>query len=313
MIDAATQFYDFAVLNDQLSDAMVAQCLIAFGLHDIGAFRAAEEHLRYVLARYSRSDGTRDAQRYLFNYRALALSWLASVEWRTGRHDDAARTAALAVAEAGHHVPSLFVALSHAACPIALDRSDWRAATRYIDEINRHCGHHIRWRRWADALSAILAIQRDNAREALYRLDDLLSDKGIQFPGQHFWYAVKLIDAHLAFGHDARAGFLADILTDDIREREEYWLLPEVNRVMSAVGGGPSSLSEFGQVLELEERQVMLLDDIGFAVRSCAATGLAALQALRAGSLRRDARTVDSWSATLFAYPRSGSARQRVA
>jgi hypothetical protein len=311
MIDAATLFHDFAVVNDRSSDSMVAECLIAFGLHDIGAFRAAEVHLRRVLAHYARSASARDAQRYLFNYRALALCWLASVEWRTGRSDEAARTAALAVAEAGHHVPTLFVTLSHAACPIALERSDWPTATRCIDEINRHCGHHIRWRRWADALSAILAIRCDRSRQALNRLDELLGEKGVQFPGQHFWYCLELIDGHLAFGHADRAELLTRSLHQELRDREEYWLLPEVIRVTGAVAGKNSCFSDFNQTLELVKLQNALCADfrLGFHVEG----HTTAEEASRTSAQRRDGRGADSWSSTLLAYPRSDPARQRRA
>ncbi|WP_159104030.1 winged helix-turn-helix domain-containing protein [Rhodopseudomonas sp. B29] len=313
LIDAATQFYDFAVLNDQLPDAMVAESLIAFGLHDIGAFSAAEDRLRDVLQRYSPSDGVRDSQRYLFNYYALSLGWLASVEWRTGRPDDAAKTAALAVAEAGHHVPSLFVVLSHAACPIALDGSDWQAAARYIEEIYRHCGHHMRWRRWADALSAILAIRRDNASEALDKLEDALSDTGNQFPGQHFWYALQLIEAHLTFGHAARAELLTRNLCDRIRDREEYWLVPEVDRILSGPASQTAQCSGTDRKSRLARLQESLWADVGAMMSSRTAPACVAWDALPGGTHRLGSIAMDSWSSKLLAYPRSDHARQRIA
>jgi predicted ATPase/DNA-binding winged helix-turn-helix (wHTH) protein len=307
MIDAATQFYDFAVINNQISDAMVAECLTAFGLHDIGAFRVAEKHLLYVLARYSKADGIRDAQRYLFNYRALALSWLASVQWKTGRPGDAAKTVALAVAEAGHHVPSLFVTLSHAACPIALERSDWATAIHQIEQINRHCGHHIRWRHWADALSAILAIRRDRSEEALDRLDDLLSEKGNQFPGQHFWYRLELINGHLSFNHSARAESLTRSLLADLCDREEFWLLPEVVRALGAVGGEEMFDAGFSDALDLARRQYALYCDLRLGDF---AFGREKKQVAQIGADKLCA--TDSWSSALFAYSRSNEPQQRM-
>jgi predicted ATPase/DNA-binding winged helix-turn-helix (wHTH) protein len=298
MIDAAKRFYDFAIINDQISDSIVAECLIAFGLHDIGAFRAAEDHLHHVLSRYSKADGVQDSQRYLFNYRALALSWLASVEWRTGRTEAAAKTASLAVAEARHHVPSLFVALSHAACPIALDRSDWTAATRYIDEINHHCGHHIRWRRWADALSAILAIRSKRSREALDRLDDLLGEKGNQFPGQHAWYVLELIEAHITFDRKAYAARSTLALLRELREREEYWLLPDVVRVLGNVDVEMDGHERhFGEIMEIAGQQNALYVEFGVGAHLLDRSARRRIT----GATASGARPADSWSFTLFA------------
>ena len=306
MIKAATQFYDFAVANDQASDAKIAECLIAFGLHDIGAFRAAEKHLRHLLVQYTGSDAVRDSQRYLFNYRALALSWLASVEWKTGRREQAAETAELAIAEAGHHVPSLFVALSHAACPIALERSDWTTASRFIDEINLHCGHHVRWRRWADALSAILAIRSDRSRVALEKLEDLLSERGAQFPGQHFWYRLELIGAHGSFGCAERAEALTRDLLDDIKEREEFWLLPEVIRALGSVGRDDAVIADMGGSLDLARRQRALYADLKLGAYTFDHQ-LPVDQILRRE--KGDRQAADSWYSTLFAYARSDAMR----
>jgi predicted ATPase/DNA-binding winged helix-turn-helix (wHTH) protein len=301
IIEAARHFYDFAIVNDRVADSLVAQSLLAFGLHDLGAPVAAEHHLHHVLMHYQRAESVLDTQRYLFNYRALALSWLASVEWQTGRIERASKTAALAIAEAGDHVPSLFVILSHSAGPIAVERSDWRTATRYIDEINRQCGHHIRWRRWADALSAILAIRVDRSGAALDRLDDLLSNKGNQFPGQHCWYVLQLIRGHLERGRPNRAGLLMKFLLNEVREREEYWLLSEIIRLRGEIDAGPDADVRFLETLQLAKEQTD---------RISAARG--ARRAFGRWIHIAGARGTDSWSSPLIALPRSVDAEPEI-
>jgi hypothetical protein len=314
MLNAAKQFYDFAVVNDRLSDSFVAECLVAFGLHDLGAFGAAQDHLLHVLAHYPRSNSVLDTQQYLFNYRALALSWLASAEWRTGRGHEAAKTIGLAVAEAGDHVPSMFVALSHFACPIALDQCDWATATLHIDEIYRQCGHHVRWRRWADALSAILAFRTDRSLKALDRLDGLLGERGNQFPGQHFWYWLELIKGHVEFGNWDRARSLAVLLIQALREREEYWLLPDIICVKGTIDAelDPTGAdANFIEALELSSRQGALISEVLVTVdRAAGATRRApegtvettAKSAFRKQRLGPEIRRRDSWSSKLVAY-----------
>jgi hypothetical protein len=104
-------------------------------------------------------------------------------------------------------------------------------------------------------------------------------------------------------------------LHQDIREREEYWLLPEVIRVSGAVGDENSCFSDFGQALELAKLQNVLYADFRLGVHLDGRTPAGSIveKASRTSEYRRDARAADSWSSTLLAYPRSNSARQRVA
>jgi len=269
-LEAARKFYEIAIANARPIDALIGECMLACGFEALGKFAAAEHHLRKVLEYYPRGGLAEIKEHYLLNHRVVALRFLASIEWLTGRINDAAKTAALAVEEAENHIPSLFIALSRCACVVSIERADWTAAARYTDELYRRCGHHANWRLWADALNAILAIRVNQSETALTRLDAILSDPGAyQAPGTHAWYRLALIMGYLQFQQRERANSLLTTLIRESRERGDCWLLPEMLRIKAIIDlhDDPESAEAlFREGIRLAREQGALLSELYIVV-----------------------------------------------
>ena len=171
---AARRFHEVANANGRTTDTLIGRFLVGSCLHTIGDQRAAETHFRYGLERYDAKACAADRMRYPHNHRAFALRFLGCIEWLTGRLDAAAETANRAVLEAGDHLPSLFFVLINCSAVVAIERRDWSAAAHYIDVLYRRCGHHARWRVWADALAAILSIAVHRSRMSLSPLESIM-------------------------------------------------------------------------------------------------------------------------------------------
>jgi predicted ATPase/DNA-binding winged helix-turn-helix (wHTH) protein len=229
---AARRFHEVANANDRTTDTLVGRFLIGSCLHTIGDQRTAETHFRYGLERYDAKACAADTMRYPHNHRAFALRFLGCIEWLTGRLDAAAETANRAVLEAGDHLPSLFFVLINCSAVVAIERNDWSAAAHYIDVLYRRCGHHARWRVWADALNAILSIAVDRSRVALSRLEDIMMGPDrYQFPAEYIWFSVHFIKAYMAFDMTEQASVYANNSVGHYRQRGEYWLMPELLRL----------------------------------------------------------------------------------
>jgi predicted ATPase/DNA-binding winged helix-turn-helix (wHTH) protein len=265
----ARKFHQTATKNGRRTDVLVGECLMAAGLHALGDLAAAEPYLRNVLKNFSREEQANLAERYPVDHRVVAMRFLASIEWLTGRVASAARTASLAVMEAEDHAPSLFVALSQCACPIAIDRGDWLVASQYINHFYRHCGHHALWRSWGAAASAILDIRSNHSPIALDKLATVLTDtKGYPAPGKHAWYRLQLIKGYLQFGQSTQARSLLVSLIHEAREQEEYWFLPEMlhlKGMIDAADDPADAEANFREAFALARKQGALMLELNVA------------------------------------------------
>jgi predicted ATPase/DNA-binding winged helix-turn-helix (wHTH) protein len=226
---AAERFRAVATCRGRPEDAIMSRCMIAANQFALGEFAVAEDHLRFVLDHYPPERRTVDIQQYLFDHRAIALRFLAWIEWLSGRLADGLASAERAIAEAGDHLPTLFLVLTHCSGPIAIEGARWEVAARYIDQLYRRCGHHPRWRLWADTLNDILAIHADRSQAALQRLDAFLGEgEGFQLLTHHSWYFLQLVKGHMAFGHRERARALLGRLLAPGEGARDGWLGSEL-------------------------------------------------------------------------------------
>jgi len=228
-LELSREFHAAAYELGDVAAVEVARCMIGCALHDMAEYDEARRHLAHVLEAYEASRSVEDAMRYGLNHRVLALCALGSIEFHQGRDDDAKAFFERAIAEAGEHLPSLFVALSHLTCRIAIGRCDWAMARQGIEEMRTRFGHHARWQSWIDTLAAVVEVRANGSREALAWLEANLGDgKWRSLPNRLIWAAVALVRCHSDLGNLRQAFHLADALLDDFKERGSRYLVEEV-------------------------------------------------------------------------------------
>ena len=267
---AALRFHDVAAAAGRTDDAVMSRAMIAAGQFALGEFAVAEDHLRFVLEHYPPERRAVDVQQYVFDHRAVALRFLAWIEWLSGRMVQGLSTVERAVAEAGDHLPTLFLVLTHCAGPIAIDSTHWTTAAGYIDQLYRRCGHNPRWRLWTDTLNDILAIHADRSIAALQRLDAFLGEgEGFQLITQHPWYFLQLIKGQMAFGDRERARLLLARLLAHVEAAEEGWLKAELTALEACLEGDldpQRSTASFREAIAIAHRQGAVLMELGAAV-----------------------------------------------
>lgn len=225
---AAQSFRDLARSRGEANDAMVGECLVGCAVFALGDLPTAKKHFEHMLAHYPPSASVADAQRFVFNQRTVALKFLAQIEHLVGEQEKAWTMAEHAALEAGDHLPSFFLALSHGSCMIAIDRGDWTALHRSIEDLTDSCAANPRWQHWIDVYAAVREIHVERSSAALERLSELLAEAAYPLPGDHVWCRLQLVKAHAACGDIDSASALIGPLLQDAREREELWLLPDL-------------------------------------------------------------------------------------
>ncbi len=283
---AALRFHDVATLAGRTDDATMSRAMIAASQFGLGEFAVAEDHLRFVIAHYPPERRTIDLQDYVFDHRAVAYRFLAWIEWLSGRMTESLSTVERGIAEAGDHLPSLFLVLSHCAAPIAIESTDWTAAAGYIDQLYRRCGHHPRWRLWTDTLNDILAVHAHGSLAALQRLDAFLGEgEGFAMLTHHPWYFLQLIRGQMATGDRERARVLLARLVAHTDTSEEGWLKAELIALGACLDHDqdpPRSTAGFRRAIEVAQGQGAALTALGAAVGQ--------LRYARRGPARRDAK-----------------------
>lgn len=254
----AHQFSDFAATHDRTIEVLIGQSLAGNCLHTLGERDEAERLLRDMLARYPSGSRATEIQLYLLDPCMVSRIHLALIEWAKGDQEAASATMALAVADAGDHVPSLFTVLAWCACVIVINREDWITAERYIHELIQHARHHPLWRSWADALHAIYDIRVNRSEVALARLNDTMAaPNGPLHPSHHPWYRIQRIRALMQFGRSTNARPLLELYIATAREREEFWFLPEMlwqKGILERDSDPTQADASFSQALDLARR-----------------------------------------------------------
>ncbi|WP_166454834.1 ATP-binding protein [Duganella aquatilis] len=142
--------------------------LIATALHYLGDQQSAHRHLKVMLSRYVAPVQRSHIARFQLDQRAAALGTLANVRWIQGFPDQALLAAedALSGARDSDHALSLFNALAHAACPIALYLGDYKQAERLLEELFEHLARHALtvWSALWRCLRGMLLVQGGEVR-----------------------------------------------------------------------------------------------------------------------------------------------------
>ncbi|SIO58027.1 Predicted ATPase [Bradyrhizobium erythrophlei] len=264
----ATRHHDLAVRHGRSEDVVMSRCMIAAAHHGLGEFHRASEHLQFMLANYPAERRSADVQR-LFDMRTVALGFVARIEFSSGRISSSQSIAEQALAEAGDHVPSVFLVLSHIASPIAIDCMDWASAEKYIERLYEQCGHQAWWRIWADTLNDIFAVHAGQSEEALRRLDSfIVEDGGFRQLAHHCWFYLQVVKGHMAFGNHERARGLLTRLLAHVDACEDFWLKSELLTLEACLTAklDPERAAEgFRNAIRLARAQGAALFELGAA------------------------------------------------
>jgi predicted ATPase/DNA-binding winged helix-turn-helix (wHTH) protein len=160
----AKKFRAVAVGKGDEADRLSGDRLTATALYYLGDPTEARSGLDRMLRQYVAPVRAAHIARFQFDQRVAARSTLSNILWLQGCPDQAVRTAQSAVedARATDHALSLFNALGHAACPIALYVGDLAAAESLLAMLLDHLAKRAltAWNALGHCLQGMLLIKR---------------------------------------------------------------------------------------------------------------------------------------------------------
>jgi predicted ATPase/DNA-binding winged helix-turn-helix (wHTH) protein len=258
-LQAGIRMSALARARDRETDAVMGDVLQSNALHVLGRHVEAEALARRASLNFPGSARAEATARYHFDPLTASLTVLASIEHARGRVETATATAERAVAEAValEHAPSQFLALSHAACPIALMREDWDRADRYLAQLRPICEIASGWKLWLDGFEAARLALSDRTPKAIDRLDDFVQQNFLERSNAYCaWFKLQLIRRLIEQGKTDRARALVVRLLDELQESQEDWLAPEALTLSGMLAGDAASAARaFERALSLSQAQ----------------------------------------------------------
>jgi predicted ATPase len=241
--------------------------MIGVSQHYLGDLTNARRHLEHVLVGYITPDQTSYIVRLNIDQRIVMSGYLARVLWLRGFPDQAMRTAHGTVEDtrAGNHTISSCMALTHAACPLALLTGDLAAAEHYSTMLLDHSTRHALtlWRACGRSFQGVLVIRRGDVITGLRLLRAGFDEIG-KAGSTHIFRLIVFLTAE-ALGHAGQnAEGLAAIEEAFSRSErtEEYWATAELMRakgelllLQGAPGAAAAAEDHFRQALDGARQQ----------------------------------------------------------
>jgi predicted ATPase len=233
----AQRFCTLATDRPDPNEGLIADRLIGVSQHFLGDQVRACGHTERMLTNFApAARASHYATRFQWDQRVAARTFLARILWLQGSPDQAMRTAASAVddARATNHAISMFFALSHGVCLIALWVGDLTAAERYVGMLLDHSTRHAlpAWGAVGLCYQGVLLIGRGDISGGLRLLRTGLDEAGEGlYVVNHVMFLGKMAEAL------GRAGRIADALATMERaierseHNEERWLIAELLRI----------------------------------------------------------------------------------
>lgn len=239
-------------------DAVMGDLLQANALYVMGQHARAEVIGREAIARLDAEARRITAERYHFDGLIVALANLAMTELATGRTDQAMHTArhALDSALAGGQIPSVFFALTHAACPVAIAGGDFVWADACLDLLRQVCTGAPGWQLWFDGFEATRHAVEQPTAASVARL--------AAFVGRNFlvrsnnfcgWFRMNLARVLLVSGAVAQARECALRLVEELEQSGEFWLLPTLLTLLGAASAMPLAAEFLAEAIRVGEAQ----------------------------------------------------------
>jgi predicted ATPase/DNA-binding winged helix-turn-helix (wHTH) protein len=262
----ARRFRSVAAKKGDSADQLSCDRLLATAQHYLGDQTRARRQLDRTISQYVIPVDSSHIGRFQFDQRVAARSTLSHILWLQGFPDQAVHTAqgALDAAQATGHALSLYNALGHAACPVALYIGDWVAADRLLAMLLDHLAKHglTVWNALSRCLQGTLLVKRgDAAGVPLLRsaIDEL---REMRFGLRYSSYLGALAQGLGAAGQLTEAHKVIEEALDWCEGSEERWYFAELLRTkgeLFQLEGSATSVNtaedNYLQALECARRQ----------------------------------------------------------
>ena len=219
----AQRFRNLAANQLDPADLLIGDRMIGTSLHCLGKQAEARRHIQHMLDQYVIPDQRSYLIRFQFDQQVLAYVFLARVLWLQGLPEQAVQAATTSVERAGEieHPLSTCIALTDAACPIALLIGNLTTAERYMLMLLELSARRslATWNALARSFKGTILIQQGDVMAGLrllYTARDELTETG-------FFQRNRALLGRLAEGF-GRAGQPAQGLMtiDEVLTRSEH-------------------------------------------------------------------------------------------
>ena len=264
-LEIAEKVKDIATSSGNPANSLLSDRLVGISLFYLGDHTNARRHLEFVLDRYGVLNRS-DIIRFQFDQRIVARTALSRILWAQGYPDQAARMvdALIEAASATDHATSLSLALSQAACPVALLTGDLPAAERFIAMLE-HATRDTKdiWQAWCVCFKGMLLIARGSVREALRLLHNALDDLPDEaFHMRYIGAYTDMAAAHGCVGEISTGLTIIEHTLARCEQDEAGWCMPEVLRVKGELlrlnGDAGAAEACFQRSLDWARRQDVL-------------------------------------------------------
>ncbi|MEJ0015886.1 MAG: winged helix-turn-helix domain-containing protein [Acetobacteraceae bacterium] len=274
-------------------DLAIGDRMAGISLHFLGEQAAARQHLESVLRRRYEAAPRSRMIRLQYDQKLAARAYLPRILWLQGFPDQAMRAAHRVVRDAlaDGHALSICLALSQAACSVALLAGDVAAADRFVAMLRERAAAYALdlWRAEGRCHEGILRVMRGDVAVGLRMFragaDELLdTNTGMNHAG----FLIGMAGALIVAGDCTQALVLVSGMLARSDRAEERWFRPELLRLSGecrlCAGELEAAEASFRQSLDCAQRQ----ETPSWALRT--AIGLAGL--LRTTGRAEEARTV---------------------
>ena len=175
-LEIAEKVKEIAERSGNPANSLISDRMAGISLFYLGDHTNARRHLEFMLERYAVLNRS-DIIRFQFDQRIVARTALSRILWAQGYPDQARRMAdaLIEMASATDHATSLSLALSQAACPVALLTGDLAAAEQFIAMLdNATKDAKDIWQAWCLCFKGMLLHARGDIRGALHSLHNAL-------------------------------------------------------------------------------------------------------------------------------------------
>jgi predicted ATPase len=232
----AQRFYSLAQDRGDPADLPIGDQMIGTSLHYCGDQTSARRHIEHMLDGYVVSVQRLPLVLFQFDQRLIARIALARILWLQGFPDQARRTAHSTVDDARtlNHAVSWCLALSKAACPIALFTGDLAAAESYVAMlIDSSAAHALPiWRAEGHRFHGVLLIRKGDFDTGLRLLRNSLEElPETSYQPYLTWFLGVLAEGLGRAGQVAQGLDAIDDALARSERNEDRWCVAELLRI----------------------------------------------------------------------------------
>ncbi|WP_051320973.1 ATP-binding protein [Rhizobium mesoamericanum] len=272
------QFSMVAVLSQNPSDRLIAERLNAQVDYFCGDLKGARTRYQRFLPHYPLDKNRQDTVRFQFDQQLIASADYSRILCILGHAEQALRTVERAIcdAEALDSTISMYYALAHAACPIALHIGDLKAAERFVVRLCHRTSRSLvrPWDLWARCWEGVMLSKLgEHVAGARVLADALERVPPNAFHMRYTSFLRHLAEAWFEAGVPESALAAIDKVIEISTYHDEHWADAELLRLKGEVillGYSEDSVAmaedHFVRALEVARRQSALCWEMRAAI-----------------------------------------------